>query len=481
MLLHINHFRKGRASVASDVVSTLLSLFEDEQLDRKILPHLNVHLDWVQYKNNFREAVDLRKAVRDGQDLPLVELVIDERQVCKDTLRADMTRVLGEVRSDPVEDGRHVALETFGPGRESIIWNFDMLYWHYLAQWEQFSGREYEKALPSGSSDGHNPVAIKDSVDEFWKLLQDMESKNQLPEEFFVMEIGVGTASRAHQWLDLLKELDEERGSQYYPKIRFLLADYAMATLDRAREKLKDHSEVTSFIVVDAIDPFKSLSFLRYKVLYIHLTNVYDNLQTDEIVLRDGRYFFVEVRAYIKASAVEAISGKYGVGSGDLVRTVNRLLDVGPDHFSEVDDGAAFWQEVWAAVHLEERLVAVDSLSEAQLPSGMRASHLEELVGDGSTNIRFHLSSGAVESFANTIPLLHPQGYLQVQDIFVTDLADYLQGFRGPGKMDGSIVNWVNGALLAEVGEQAGYDVHFAPFRYREGSRTSILYTTQRE
>jgi len=53
--------------------------------------------------------------------------------------------------------------------------------------------------------------------------------------------------------------------------------------------------------------------------------------------------------------------------------------------------------------------------------------------------------------------------------------------FRGPGKMDGSIVNWVNGALLAQVGAQAGYDVHFAPFRYREGSKTSILYTTQRE
>ena len=32
-----------------------------------------------------------------------------------------------------------------------------------------------------------------------------------------------------------------------------------------------------------------------------------------------------------------------------------------------------------------------------------------------------------------------------------------------------------------QVGAQAGYDVHFAPFRYREGSKTSILYTTQRE
>jgi hypothetical protein len=30
------------------------------------------------------------------------------------------------------------------------------------------------------------------------------------------------------------------------------------------------------------------------------------------------------------------------------------------------------------------------------------------------------------------------------------------------------------------VGARAGYDVHFAPFPYRPGSKTNILYTTQR-
>jgi len=37
------------------------------------------------------------------------------------------------------------------------------------------------------------------------------------------------------------------------------------------------------------------------------------------------------------------------------------------------------------------------------------------------------------------------------------------------------------GALLRAVGARAGYDVHFAPFRYRPNSRTSVLYTTQRD
>ena len=95
--------------------------------------------------------------------------------------------------------------------------------------------------------------------------------------------------------------------------------------------------------------------------------------------------------------------------------------------------------------------------------------------------MRFHLSRGAAESFVNTLPLLHPRGYLQVQDIFTTRMSEYRQGFRGPGKLDGAVVTWVNGALLQAVGARSGYDVHFAPFRYRPGSRTSILYTTHRD
>ena len=42
-------------------------------------------------------------------------------------------------------------------------------------------------------------------------------------------------------------------------------------------------------------------------------------------------------------------------------------------------------------------------------------------------------------------------------------------------------MTWVNGALLRAVGARAGYDVHFAPFPYRPGTKTTILYTTQRD
>ena len=132
-------------------------------------------------------------------------------------------------------------------------------------------------------------------------------------------------------------------------------------------------------------------------------------------------------------------------------------------------------------MRLEERLVALDELPAGALPDGLDATRLEEILTQAPSDIRFHLSTGALESFRNTLPLLRPRGYLQVQDIFVTDMNAYTMAFRGPGKLDGSIVNWVNGVLLREIAERAGYDLHFAPFHYRAGSPTSVLYTTQRE
>jgi hypothetical protein len=215
--------------------------------------------------------------------------------------------------------------------------------------------------------------------------------------------------------------------------------------------------------------------------MLITLSNVYDNLPTDELVLRDGKLFFIEVRAYVSSAEATRICEKYKVSMEAFRSTVQQLLEKGPESFDSLERAMGFWMEVWSAVRLEERLVSAHNLSEAHLPNGMKPSYIEGLIENAPANIRFHLSSGATESFINTIPLLHPRGVLQVSDIFVEKLTDYLHGFRGPGKMDGSIVNWVNGALLEVVGAQSGYDVHFAPFRYRKGSKTSVLYTTQRE
>ncbi len=480
MILQVNHMRKGRTGLIGQVVTTLLSLAEEGRVDAGILPHLHVQLDWVQYKSNFRETVMVRKSIRNGAPSPLVELAIDLRQVEGDDLRDALEKALVEASTDGEATDR-LPLEAWGPMRSSMVWKFNALYWRHLLDWENASGQTYEKALPSGQSDGHNPEIIADQVREFYGLIREMDSLGQLPPELYVMEIGVGSGERPRQWLTRFQELDREQGTEYYPRVRFLLCDYSMVTLARAMDTLGPHRHLGVPREVDAKDPFQSLSELRYKVLYIHLTNVYDNLPTDDAVLRDGRFYFVEVRPYLTTAVRDSLAAKFGIRAEEFPATIERLLENGPGVFDDQSRSMEFWMELWSAIRLEERLVTVDNLMDARLPAGLKPSHLEELVTSGPGTVRFQLSSGAVGSFSSTIQLLHPRGYLQVMDIFVTHLTDYRGGFKGPGKLDGSVVNWVNGALLAEIGRQSGYDVHFVPFKYREGSRTSILYTTHRE
>jgi hypothetical protein len=496
MILHVNHTASGGPAAAAlgeraaGIVRTLLDLVAEGAIDPRLVPSLRVHLDWIQYRANFREPVTVRRAAdARGGPMALAEIAIDLRQLEPATVREALARALGGMgggAEGPAGGGaivrdRGVPLEGWTALRDSVIWRFNRLFWQRVAEWEAAAGRRFEAALPSGRSDAVHPDAVADSVADFWTLLRDLEKKGQLPAEVFALEIGVGSGERAARWLDRFRALDEERGTSYYPRLRFLLGDYSLPTLDRAMAATAAHRDLVSVIALDALNPLKTLSFLRYKVLYIHLTNVYDNLPHDEIVRRDGRLYLVEARAYLPPAGATRVAAAAGLGLADLPRAVEQLLQVGPEALGDPARGVRFWQAAWDALRLEERLVRLEDVAEVPLPAGLDQSHLEDLLGEAPDDVRFHLSRGAAESFVHTVPLLHPRGYLQVQDIFVADMQEYRHGFRGPGKLDGAIVNWVNGALLRAIGARAGYDVHFAPFHYRAGSRTSILYTTPRE
>lgn len=483
MILHINHFRQGLGPRVGEVVAALLGLVEEGRLDARQLASLRVHIDWIQYRANFREAITVRRATDPrGGNLALAEVAVDLRQAAPERVREELGRALdtigAEAEGDP--EGR-VPLDDFASLRQSLIWRFNDLFWQRLGDWESATGRGFERALPAGRSDANNSVAVADAVADFWTLLRELDKRGQLPAEIFALEIGVGTGARAALWLDRFQALDEERGTGYYPRLRFILGDYALPTLDRALDTVRRHADLVSVVPMDALNPLKTLSFLRYKILYVHLTNVYDNLPADEVVRRDGRLYVVQARAYVPPPAAAGIAETFGVPPGELRRTVERMLGIGPDVLGDRPRGVAFWRAVWDALRLEERLVPLDGPADLPLPRGVDPRHLEELLAEAPDDVRFHLSHGAAESFVNTLPLLHPRGYLHVQDIFVTRMDDYRQGFRGPGKLDGSVVNWVNGPLLRVVGARGGYDVHFAPFRYRPDSPTSILYTTLRE
>jgi hypothetical protein len=482
MIVHINILPQTRARGIDALIPTLFDVLQEGRFPPSVFAHLRVHLDWIQYKANFRDPVTVRRAVDDrGRPLPLAELAIDLRQADPARCRDELAQALGWISAEETEPRDQVVLDDWVPLGQSAIWRFNRLFWQRLTDWERQVGRGFEAALPSGRSDANDQGAVGDSVAEFWTLLVELDKRGQLPAEIFAIEIGVGSGTRAALWLDRFKTLDEARATGYYPRLRFLLGDYSMPTLDRAMAAVEAHRDCVSMIAMDALNPLRALSFLRYKVLYIHLTNVYDNLPVDELVRRDGDVYLVETRSYLPAPVATRLAAAAGLSSSELPATVARLLEVGPELFGDRERGVSFWREVWEGLRLEERLRRLQGIAEVPLPPGLEPSHVEDLLATAPGDVRFHISRGAAESFANTLPLLHPRGYLQVQDIFVATMDEYRHGFRGPGKLDGSVVTWVNGALLRAVGARAGYDVHFAPFRYRPGSRTTILYTSLRD
>jgi hypothetical protein len=470
------------AATTQGVIEAVYALVEEGLIDQGQFARLQVELDWIQYKSNFREAVTATQGYNAfGQTAPIMDIHVDTRQVVPATLRKDLLRAIHRAQTGSEADGCRLPLEEFQSLRSSIVWTFNRFFWRHLLAWEASTGKGYDQALPGGSSDGHNPLAIADDVAEFLDLLCTLQAKNQLPSEVNLLEIGVGNGSRCAQWLGQFQKLDRERGTGLYSRVFFYMGDYSQDTLNKAKPTVAKHMDQCRFVQLDAINPIKSLAQLRHKILQVHLTNVYDNLPDEEVVRRDGKLYFVQVRAYVPTAAVNRIGGKYGIPPEVFRDRVYYMLETGFDSFGGAEHGVPFWQELWAAMRLEERLVQLEDLPEFPFPEGLDAGRLEDILQDAPTDFRFHLSSGALESFIRTLPLLHPSGYMQVFDIFVTDMAQYRTGFFGPGKLDGSLLNWVNCALLREVAQREGYNVNFRPFKYRANTHTSILYTTRRE
>ena len=82
MILYVNHTRRdAAATTANEVVATVLALLEGGQIDPAQYARLRIDLDWIQYKQNFREAVMITKGAEksSGQIGPM-EVHIDSRQ-----------------------------------------------------------------------------------------------------------------------------------------------------------------------------------------------------------------------------------------------------------------------------------------------------------------------------------------------------------------------------------------------------------------
>jgi hypothetical protein len=500
MLVDFRPHTRLRGNRPVDIGASLVPVLEALSAGAVDLDKVRVVADWVQYRENFRDVVDLRPILHTppaGATGPVPQPMgtrEDDLEIAVDVRRSGdpgadpPLRELATARLGARPD--HVVLEEWGPGSASCIWDFNALYWSALELWEKASGRGYEQALPGGESDARNTAAAVDLVDELFAVWDRLAAASALPDELYVVELGVGNGGQAKVFLDTLRTRDQDRGTAYYRRLHYLMCDYSQHVLDLARETVSEHLDHVSAVALDAVRPLTALAFLQYKVFLVYVSNVYDNLPTDEVAQLGGRTYRVETRAYLPADAAGELASFASTTADELPRLVHKLLRLGPallpeavpDHLPDVDRAVEFWRRTWSALRLEERYVPLAGLDTYPIAAGTTLDG--ELLGpllQSGADLRMHVSNGAVTSFVESLKLLHPYGTLVCHDLFVTAVEDYRTHFRGPGKYDGSVVNWVNGPLLAHVGRRHGFDVGYQRFRHRSGGNIVTMTAQVRD
>jgi hypothetical protein len=481
MHVDLRPVRKLRESAAAR--SALGPIMEAICTSPAELSRLRVVCDWIQYKQNFRDAVVSRPIGDDD-----VEIAFDLRRCNDIDLAEAVKQALAAGSGATASDATGPALEPWVPGRDSCLWRFNALYWQALSHWEQATGREYEQSLPGGESDARNTEAARELILELFRIWDDLDARHALPEELYVLELGVGNGSQARTWLDEFVQLDRRHGREYYHRLRYLMGDYSPHVLERARQEVAHHGQRVSALVVEATRPSVTLGFLSGKAFLVYISNVYDNLPTDEVAAIGGRNYLVETQGYLSEDDAAAIAGQFSLSRQELVPLIDRLLRIGPEllsesapsHFASPVEAVSFWREVWAALRLRERYVPLQGLDSYQLCPGLTGETLRPLL-EAEGDVRMAVSNGALGSFTGTLPLLHPYGRVQCHDLFLTASTQYRTGFYGPGKYDGSVVNWVNGPLLQLVASRRGFGVKYAPFRQRPGSNIVTLTAQARD
>src|SRR5260370_42348044 len=148
------------------------------------------------------------------------------------------------------------------------------------------------------------------------------------------------------------------------------MGDSSPHVLERPRRSVGRHGDRVSTLVLDATSPQLPLGFLRGKAFCVYISNVYDNLPTDEIASISGRPYLVQARAFVPNGHAAEIAARYDIAPAELAWMVARLLRLGPELLSEAapplfavpEHAVAFWRDLWGPLRLPERYGPIEGL-----------------------------------------------------------------------------------------------------------------------
>ena len=506
-----------------DFLNALVILKDELQVARARLPlepgGVSIYFHRVHYKHHYHGPIAIHRFhAYDGNPVARVRLSVDLRQFQNAArFQANLRDAVEKLVRGEGESNGAILLEDYGPGLASVCWEFNTEFWKRLREFEQATGKCYDASI--GGSTDHNLAYARASARALFDKIHDHCLGDQ---RLYVLEIGVASTHRARSFLSEYRRICELTGADYYRNATYVLADRSDTLLAGAAAELSPEHPFVETVKIDAGNPSAALARYHGRVIHAHLCNVYDNLPSDHLLWLDGSWYRVEARLYLPTKAFDDILAKHGfvpadratledalktlnttrqgLGNGQqarglmpnaycLVPGVAGFLDWCKSRLNELGRQPSayihFWMDLFAALRLDERYVAVNDVAEL-LPMGFAGlDHPSDVLQrhlSGTPDIRVHLNQAALNGFAQLLPILHPHGTLEIVDLFVQRLEEYHQAFKGPAKYDGSTVNWLNGPLFRAVAERLGCTVRFQPFRPfdpRSASVALLAYPTQ--
>lgn len=158
----------------------------------------------------------------------------------------------------------------------------------------------FYNAKPEGLKDffsmttaGYDPQTAYANADEFHQYLcgldRNPDYSKRVPKNFYIEEWGIGNGNFAKHFLDRLRTLDEQHGTDYYSRLQYVLVDYSESILQGAEAALKEHRDR---ILVERCDLSKSLPQRRNNILLIRFNELYDDLPDVDIIAKDNGHYY---------------------------------------------------------------------------------------------------------------------------------------------------------------------------------------------
>jgi hypothetical protein len=123
-----------------------------------------------------------------------------------------------KVLDDAMSGG--LVLQDFCPLAESLEWQLGQRYWQERGSHAFISDPEPVPFVIN--NDGNLSIQ---SAEVFFASVQAADQAGQLPEDLFVLELGIGVGLFARDFLDWFQQLCDQAGVDYYDRLCYVAAD----------------------------------------------------------------------------------------------------------------------------------------------------------------------------------------------------------------------------------------------------------------